>query len=151
MTATMTRKVSFGLILTMMLALMFAFMSPMESHATAAADATSNKGDDIGGVGVSVTNGKLSITGNSNFSNGGTESAWNSLFTKYRTFIVGISGIGAISMIVFFVIQFMKLGASAGNPQARSQALTGVLWTGLAAAGLGAVTIVVGFFYNSVK
>lgn len=150
MTATMTRKVSFGLILTMMLTLMFAFMSPMESHATAAPPATS-AGDDIGGVKVEVTNGKLNISGNTNFSNGGTDSAWNALFTKYRSFIVGISGIGAISMIVFFVIQFMKLGASAGNPQARSQALAGVLWTGIAAAGLGAVTIVVGFFYNSIK
>lgn len=147
MTATMTQKVSLGLILTMMLTLMFAFMSPMESYAKSA-----SKGDDIGGVKVEVdANGKLKISGNENFSNGGTASAWNSLFTKYRTFIVGISGIGAISMIVFFVIQFMKLGASAGNPQARSQALAGVLWTGLAAAGLGAVTIVVGFFYNSIK
>lgn len=146
MTATMTQKVSLGLILTMMLTLMFAFMSPMESYAS------TSKGDDIGGVSVEVDeNGKLKISGNENFSNGGTSSAWNSLFTKYRTFIVGISGIGAISMIVFFVIQFMKLGASAGNPQARSQALAGVLWTGLAAAGLGAVTIVVGFFYNSIK
>lgn len=146
----MTQKVSLGFILTMMLTLMFAFMSPMESYASTAKSAS--KGDDIGGVEVKVdADGKLQISGNENFKNGGSTSAWNSLFTKYRTFIVGISGIGAISMIVFFVIQFMKLGASAGNPQARSQALAGVLWTGLAAAGLGAVTIVVGFFYNSIK
>ena len=52
-------------------------------------------------------------------------------------------------MVVFFIINFMKLGSSAGNPQARSQALTGVLWTGLAAAGLGAVSIIAGFFYNA--
>jgi hypothetical protein len=53
-------------------------------------------------------------------------------------------------MIVLFIVQFMKLGASAGNPQARSQALTGVLWTGIAAALLGSVTIIVGFFYNAI-
>ena len=76
--------------------------------------------------------------------------AWNNLFARYKAFIVGISGIGAITMIVLFIVNFMKLGASAGNPQARSQALSGVLWTGLAAAGLGAATIIVGFFYNAI-
>ena len=79
----------------------------------------------------------------------GDSNQWNNLFGKYRTVVVGISGVGAITMIVFFIINFMKLGSSAGNPQARSQALTGVLWTGLAAAGLGAVSIIAGFFYNA--
>lgn len=79
----------------------------------------------------------------------GDSNQWNNLFSKYRTVVVGVSGVGAITMIVFFIINFMKLGSSAGNPQARSQALTGVLWTGLAAAGLGAVSIIAGFFYNA--
>lgn len=79
----------------------------------------------------------------------GDSNQWNNLFGKYRTVVVGVSGVGAITMIVFFIINFMKLGSSAGNPQARSQALTGVLWTGLAAAGLGAVSIIAGFFYNA--
>lgn len=91
------------------------------------------------------TDGKLQIGGIGT----GDSNQWNNLFAKYRTVIVGVSGIGAITMIVFFIINFMKLGASAGNPQARSQALTGVLWTGLAAAGLGAVSIIAGFFYNA--
>ena len=147
MTATMTKRISFGFVLAFLMSFMFMFATPIESHASK----PPSKGDDIGGVDVTVKSGKLSISGNSNFSNGGTSDAWTSLFKKYRGFIVGISGIGAISMIAFFVMQFMKLGASAGNPQARSQALAGVLWTGLAAAGLGAVTIVVGFFYNSIK
>ena len=91
-------------------------------------------------------NGGIDITGMDT----GSETSWNNLFSRYRTVIVGISGIGAITMIAFFIINFMKLGSSAGNPQARSQALTGVLWTGLAAAGLGAVSIIAGFFYNAV-
>lgn len=78
------------------------------------------------------------------------ENAWNNLFKRYKNFIVGISGIGAITMVVLFIIQFMKLGASAGNPNARSAALSGVLWTGIAAAGLGAASILVGFFYNAI-
>lgn len=79
---------------------------------------------------------------------GDQTSVWEEIFTEYRGVIVGLSGIGAITMIVFFIINFMKLGASAGNPQARTQALVGIIWTGLAAAGLGGVTIFVGFFYN---
>lgn len=80
----------------------------------------------------------------------GDANTWNQLFAKYKNVIVGISGIGAITMMALFIIQFMKLGASAGNPQARSQALTGVLWTGIAAALLGAVSIIAGFFYNAI-
>ncbi|WPS85493.1 hypothetical protein SMD22_00085 (plasmid) [Brevibacillus halotolerans] len=78
------------------------------------------------------------------------KSSWNQIIEKYRGFIVGISGVAAITMVVIFIIQFLKLGASAGNPQARSQALIGVLWSGIAAAGLGAVSLIVGLFYNAI-
>ena len=78
------------------------------------------------------------------------QSAWNDLIGRYKGFIAGIAGIATITMIVLFIMQFMKLAASAGNPQARSQALVGVLWTGIATACLGAVTIIVGFFYKSI-
>ena len=98
-------------------------------------------------VGIQMgTNGKLEIDGISN----DDTSAWNSLFGRIKGIIVGLTGVGTLAMIVLFIIQFMKLGSSAGNPQARSQALTGVLWTGVAAALLGSVTIIVGFFYNAI-
>ena len=98
-------------------------------------------------VGVSMgDNGKLEIDGISS----DDTSAWNSLFGRIKGIIVGLTGVGTLAMIVLFIIQFMKLGSSAGNPQARSQALTGVLWTGVAAALLGSVTIIVGFFYNAI-
>lgn len=76
--------------------------------------------------------------------------AWQTLLDKYKGFITGIAAVGAVTMVVLFIIQFLKLGASAGNPSARSQALVGVLWTGIAAAGLGAVAIITGIFYNAV-
>lgn len=78
------------------------------------------------------------------------DGAWTTLLTKYKGFIVGISAVGAITMVILFVMQFLKLGASAGNPNARSQALVGVLWTGIAAAGLGAVSLITGIFYNAI-
>lgn len=97
-------------------------------------------------VGVSMDDdGRLLVDGISS----DDQSAWNQLFARFKGVIVGVTGVGTLVMIVLFIIQFMKLGASAGNPQARSQALTGVLWTGIAAALLGSVTIVVGFFYNA--
>lgn len=76
--------------------------------------------------------------------------AWQTLITKYQGFITGVAGVGAVTMVVLFIIQFLKLGASAGNPNARSQAMVGVLWTGLAAAGLGAVALITGIFYNAI-
>lgn len=78
------------------------------------------------------------------------ENAWGTLLSKYKGFITGVAAVGAVTMVVLFIIQFLKLGASAGNPSARSQALVGVLWTGIAAAGLGAVAIITGIFYNAV-
>lgn len=103
-----------------------------------------------GDIGVQMgSDGKLEIDGITG-GNDGTTSSWNQLFSRFKGVIVGITGVGTLVMIVLFIVQFMKLGASAGNPQARSQALTGVLWTGIAAALLGSVTIIVGFFYNAI-
>lgn len=98
---------------------------------------------------VQVSDGSLSVNG-AGFSES-TGSAWTTLISKYRNFIVGVSGIAAVTMVVVFILQFIKLGASAGNPSARSQALTGVLWSGIAAAGLGAVSLIVGLFYRSIN
>ena len=100
-----------------------------------------------GGVNVQVgADGQLVVDGITS----DDTSVWNQIFDRFKGIIVGLTGIGTLVMIVLFIIQFMKLGSSAGNPQARSQALTGVLWTGVAAALLGSVTIIVGFFYNAI-
>ena len=93
-------------------------------------------------------NGQLDIVGDAFSSDRGK--AWNDLILRYKGFIAGISGIGTVTMILLFIFQFLKLGSSAGNPKARTEALVGVLWTGIAAAGLGAVTIIVGFFYRAI-
>jgi len=140
MSMALNRKTLTNLVLAMILAVLTLFSMPV----VAQAESPNNPGD----ISVDVSGGNLSISGG-NFDTDDQASAWNQFIEKYRNFIVGIAGIGAVTMIVLFIIQFLKLGASAGNPQARSQALVGVLWTGIAAAGLGAVTIIVGFFYNA--
>ena len=83
--------------------------------------------------------------------NEGKNGVWNKIFTEYKGVIIGITGIGTLTMVCLFIFNFMKLGQSAGNPQQRSMALTGLLWTGLAAAGLGSVTLFVGFSTNLLK
>ena len=112
-----------------------------------AAETNNENAQEVNDVAAKIDEGgNLTINGITNAAE--DETVWNQVFEKYRGVITGLSGIGAITMIVFFIINFMKLGATSGNPQARTQALVGVLWTGLAAAGLGAVTIITGFFYN---
>ena len=121
---------------------LFAFATP--------AHAEGGSNGNIGDVTVEVdADGNLSVGGGGFTEAGGdSTSVWTTLFTKYRGIIAGISGIGTITMILFFIMNFLKLGASAGNPNARRDAITGCLWTGIATVGLGSVTLFAGFFYN---
>ncbi len=72
----------------------------------------------------------------------------NIILYEYRGIVTGIFGVATLSMILMFFKNFIQLGASSGNPSARKQAITGVLLTGLATTGLGAITIFVGIFWN---
>jgi hypothetical protein len=136
MVTTVKKSTVLMVVLGLMMSFFLAFGAPITAHA------------DIPKVTVG-SDGNMTIDGEfAKNANGG--SAWQKIIDKYRGFIVGISGIAAITMVVIFIMQFLKLGASAGNPQARSAALTGVLWSGVAAAGLGAVSLIVGLFYNAI-
>ena len=112
---------------------------PMQTQATSVPTVT------VGEDGTITTGGALTKDKD------GMSGAWNTFIDKYRFWISGFSGIAAVTMILFFIINFMKLGASSGNPQGRSNAIQGLVWTGLAAAGLGGVSIVVAFFYNALS
>ena len=77
------------------------------------------------------------------------KNVWMELFSKYRELILGFSGVATLTMVLFFIVYFVKLGRTGDNPDARSSALSGLLWTGLATTGLGSITVLVAFFYNS--
>jgi hypothetical protein len=139
MVATMNKGFKMTIVLGMLMAMLFVFMSPTLAFAK-----TTIPGVQIG------TDGSVTITGDGFNDGANTATGFAGIIEKYRGFIAGISGIAAITMVVIFIMNFLKLGASAGNPQARSQALTGVLWSGVAAAGLGAVSLIVGLFYNAI-
>lgn len=112
---------------------------------------TSVKAHAIGDVDIKVSNdGQLTVNGN-DFKHNNAGSAWTDFIKKYRTFIVGFSGIGAVSMILFFIVNLMKLGQTSGNPAERQKVIQGLVWTGLATAGLGSVGIIVGFFYRALS
>lgn len=99
----------------------------------------------IPGFDVSYNGGNVSVESETN-----QDTAWETLFNKYKGFVLAFSGIAAISMVGVFIMHFLKLGASAGNPNARSQATTGILWSGIAAALLGSVALITGIFYNAI-
>ena len=74
--------------------------------------------------------------------------SYNLFLKQYKGVIIGVSGIATLTFVVLFIISFMKLGASAGNPQQRHEALMALLWTGLASAGCASVAIFVGMSYG---
>lgn len=122
------KKIITALLITIIAFLGLSIMSPVKAHASA----------NIGDVKVTIgDNGSLSINGGGLDNKGSSAKAWNDFIVKYRNFIVGISGVGAVSMILFFIMNFLKLGATAGNPNERQKVIMGLVWSGVAAAGLG--------------
>mgnify|MGYP004631948887 CR=1 FL=1 len=77
-----------------------------------------------------------------------TKGAFSKIIDKYKAVITFVSGIGAITMIGIFIFHFIKLGSTAANPSERSKCTTALIWSGLAAAGLGSVALIVGVFYG---
>ena len=91
----------------------------------------------------------LNVTGNGKVTQGGkTKNGYATIITKYKTLITFVSGIGAITMVGIFIFHFIKLGSTAANPQERSRCTPALIWSGLAAAGLGSVALIVGVFYG---
>ena len=80
-----------------------------------------------------------------------TNNAFAKIIDKYKTVITFISAIGAVTMVGVFIMNFMKLGTTSGNPTERSKCITGLIWSGLAAAGLGSVALIVGIFYGVLR
>lgn len=105
---------------------------------------------DINDVSISITDGKLSLSGGG-LTNTSSSEAMSGLINKYKVIIVCFSGFGAVTMIAFFIMNFLKLGSTATNPSERAKVLAGLVWTGIAAAGLGSVSLLVGFFYYAMR
>lgn len=96
----------------------------------------------------SINNETLTSAG---IESGNKTAAWNKVFTEYKGAVVGISGIATLTFVALFIFNFMKLGATSGNPQARQACVITLLWTGIAAACCGGFTIFLGFFHGLLK
>lgn len=73
----------------------------------------------------------------------------NDFFDRYKKLITIAAGFATLTMALLFIKNLVALGASSGNAQARREAITGLLITGFATSGLGALTFVLAFFYNA--
>jgi len=144
----------------MLVALLFApFIiggSTITSHAAPTTEATESstetstvEGGSVGDINVSMdSNGNLTTT----FDDASdSTTTWNTIFAKYKVIITGFSGILTLTFVILFLINIFRVGATADNPTDRRKALIGVLWTGLAAAGCGSVTMICALFWNALK
>lgn len=76
------------------------------------------------------------------------KNAFNTILTQYRKIISFISGMATLAMIMFFIFNFIQLGASQGNPQERQKAVTGLIISGISTSLLGSITLITGVFYK---
>lgn len=77
-----------------------------------------------------------------------TDNFWNTIYEKYRVLIILASGALSLGFVGLFIVNITKYGASAGNPQARSQAIKTLMWTGIAAALFGIITLLTAISYT---
>ena len=117
------------------------YKEPVEVHAT---------GTLTGGIEdmpqLSMSGGVLQL---GDLAGANKDNFFNTVLTEYRGVVMFISGIGTISMILFFILNFINLGKSQGNPQERQKAISGLIISGIASAGLGSVTMIVALFFNA--
>lgn len=73
---------------------------------------------------------------------------FNTIYSKYKVMLNGVIGLVTITLVLLFVIQCAKLGASADNAARRSTSVSALLWIGVSAGLLGAVYTFIGLFYN---
>lgn len=95
----------------------------------------------------------IKVDGNGNLSTGDlgssdTYQTFNTVYSKYKTILNGVIGLVTITLVLLFVIQCAKLGASSDNAAKRSSSVSALLWIGVSAGLLGAVYTFIGLFYN---
>ena len=138
----MTKKIS---VLFLIILLSFVFVPAVPAFASGV------DVDDANDFGIGYSDdGKLKY-GGAYGKNKQQSDVWNTIFVQYKGIIMGITGLGTLTMVALFIINFIKLGQAANNPNEKSRALSGLLWTGIAAAGLGGVTIFVGLAQGLLK
>lgn len=89
--------------------------------------------------------------GNKDFKVTDQKDVWNQVLGVLQTVIQAIGGIGTSLMILFFIMNFIKLGQNSANASEVAKIKTAMLWNGVAAAGLGSVTLIFSLFFSLLK
>lgn len=72
----------------------------------------------------------------------------NMVLVEYKGFITGLSGLATLLVLAMFVVNFIGLALDGGTATKRSGHIQNILHCAIAAAGLGSITLIVGFFWN---
>lgn len=132
--------------------MIFGMFAPNEALASNKAPTTESSTNSFDIPEVDLTDdGKLDL-GSVGLADGEKKGAvFSRILTEYRGIVTFISAIALISMILFFIINLIALGNSKGNPQDRQKAITGLVVSGIATAGLGSVVTITQLFFHMVK
>lgn len=144
-------------IMSFLVAIMLVFGAVGQSVTVAYAYVPGSGGSGSGTSGTGSTSGSIfdlvgddgGINSSSDVAQQNTDGSFTTIITKYKAIAVAIMGILTITMLIFMLIQFTKLGAAGDNEMARKKAIMGILTTGIATALLGGATIIVGFFWGA--
>ena len=72
----------------------------------------------------------------------------NMVLVEYKGFITGVSGIATLLVLAMFVVNFIGIALDGGVANKRAEKIGNILHCAIAAAGLGSITLIVGFFWN---
>lgn len=131
-----TRKISLMIAVMILIMLMMPFASSIKANAVFDSN-----------FDVKWSAGNADISGASD----NMDSSFSRIIDKYKTLVTFVSAIGAVTMVIVFILNFMKLGTTSSNPMERSRCIGALIWSGLAAAGLGSVALIVGILYGVLK
>lgn len=101
-------------------------------------------------VNVEISGGKVTLK-DSGTGVTSRKSGFSKVIERYKELITFIGGLATMTFILIFIKHFIELGAKANNPMERRQIAGGLLWAGLAAAGLGSITFIFSVMYNVFK
>lgn len=91
------------------------------------------------------------VFGNSDSTITNQQGVWNKVLSVLQIAIQAIGGIGTSLMVLFFILNFIKLGQNSANANEVAKIKSAMLWNGIAAAGLGSVTLIFSLFFNLLK
>lgn len=85
------------------------------------------------------------------FKGGDSLKTSDDFLNKYKGVLVLVGSIATITALMFLIINITKLGGAGNNPTTRQSAVMGIIWSGIAIALLGSVTMWFGYFFYFLK